>query len=614
MSHIFKRESLLAIPLMLSAFGSSRLWAQSDGGTPGSALRFGIGARALGLAGAYAGIADDATAIYWNPGGLSALIKPELSATHVTLAESTSHDFVGYAAPLKKYGVIGAALIRASSGGFQKRRTPFDAPVPFSVAQNAYMVAFGRKFSGYDFIPGSFALGASLKKVEESVDTAKASGLGADIGVLYRPVESVSIGVVVQNALAPSLTFLSSPVTYTRVYDVSPAYTRSLSQDFKLTMAVRGNYFEGALHPAGGVELQYAGGLRARLGIQAKGLSTGVGMTYRNYQIDYAIQLHQVAANHVVSLRMKFGKTKEELEADIRRGMRSLDENEAKRMAQNYYQQALNFRKEDNLTGAVSSLENAALWDPKNEQFSRKLEEAKTELTQRIGRQVAEASVVQARQQYEQGNLLASMEYWKAVLALDAKHAEALAFIKKINSRLGAQEKLRMAQAQAEIIDVQVARFTARARGLQEQGFFSEAVAEVQRAIKLEPRNRGALALLQQIDASIRQEAKKLIAAAEQAAEQKDYPRAVSAYQAVLKLFPGAAKIKERLAQAQAELSSGVKPEIKKEAERLYFSAVDQYLKKDYQATRQTLGRVFELDPYNEGAKKLKIKLDAASQ
>lgn len=599
---------------MLPAFASPALWAQSDSGTPGSALRLGIGARALGLAGAYGGIADDASAVYWNPAGLCALLKTEMSATHVTLAENTSHDFIGYAAPLKKYGVIGVALIRESSGGFQKRRTPFDAPTSFDVTHSAYSVAFGRQFLGYDFIPGSFALGASLKKVEESVDTAKASGLGADIAALYRPIASVSIGVMVQNVIAPALTFLSSPVTYTRVWDVSPAYTRSLSPDFKMTVAARTNFFEGALHPAGGAELHYAGGLSARLGMESKGLSTGVGATYRNYQLDYTIQLHQVSANHVVSLRMKFGKTKEELEADIRRGMRSLDENEAKRMASNYYRQALNFRKEDNLTGAVSFLENAALWDPQNEQISEKLEEIKVELSSRISRQVAEASIVQALSQYEQGNLLASMEYWKAVLAIDAKNAQALEFIQKINSRLGAQEKSRLAQTQKDIIEVQVARLAARARGLQEQGLLQEAAAEAQRALKIEPSNLGAAALLKDIDSSMRQEAKKFVAQAEQAAEKKDYPQAVSAYQAVLKIFPRATKIKERLAQAQAELQSGVKPEMQKEAERLYFMAVDQYLKKDYQATRQTLNRVFELDPYNAGAKKLKIKLDAALQ
>ncbi|MDD9974878.1 MAG: hypothetical protein OXU27_12775, partial [Candidatus Poribacteria bacterium] len=37
----------------------------------GDFLTNGVGGRALGLGGAYVGIADDATAAYWNPAGIA---------------------------------------------------------------------------------------------------------------------------------------------------------------------------------------------------------------------------------------------------------------------------------------------------------------------------------------------------------------------------------------------------------------------------------------------------------------------------------------------------------------------------------------------------------------
>ncbi len=46
---------------------------------PSSPNPVGSGARALGMAGAFIAIADDATAASWNPGGLAELERPEVA-------------------------------------------------------------------------------------------------------------------------------------------------------------------------------------------------------------------------------------------------------------------------------------------------------------------------------------------------------------------------------------------------------------------------------------------------------------------------------------------------------------------------------------------------------
>lgn len=65
----------------LSLLVSTRSLAQF----PEDALRlslpgFGIGARALGMGGAYSGVANDFSAIYWNPAGLAQMTRAEFSA------------------------------------------------------------------------------------------------------------------------------------------------------------------------------------------------------------------------------------------------------------------------------------------------------------------------------------------------------------------------------------------------------------------------------------------------------------------------------------------------------------------------------------------------------
>jgi len=52
----------------------------------------GAGARAMGLGGAFIGVADDATSIVWNPAGLATLERPELSAVTRYITETVESD------------------------------------------------------------------------------------------------------------------------------------------------------------------------------------------------------------------------------------------------------------------------------------------------------------------------------------------------------------------------------------------------------------------------------------------------------------------------------------------------------------------------------------------
>jgi long-subunit fatty acid transport protein len=60
-----------------------------------SSTGFGIGARALGLGSAYAGIANDYSAIYWNPAGLAQIKMSEFSFGLSTLSYKNNSTFYG---------------------------------------------------------------------------------------------------------------------------------------------------------------------------------------------------------------------------------------------------------------------------------------------------------------------------------------------------------------------------------------------------------------------------------------------------------------------------------------------------------------------------------------
>src|SRR4051812_3130733 len=93
-------------------------WGQAGAG---AFLRQDAGARGAALGGAMTAVVDDASALSWNPAGLSRLAKPEVGASHVTLFEDTSFDFLSGGLATKSWGGFAAGYVRQSSGGFEAR-------------------------------------------------------------------------------------------------------------------------------------------------------------------------------------------------------------------------------------------------------------------------------------------------------------------------------------------------------------------------------------------------------------------------------------------------------------------------------------------------------------
>jgi len=52
--------------------------AAEDGGRPDTFLSYAASARSLGMGKAHIGVADDASAIYWNPAGLQQIKRPDV--------------------------------------------------------------------------------------------------------------------------------------------------------------------------------------------------------------------------------------------------------------------------------------------------------------------------------------------------------------------------------------------------------------------------------------------------------------------------------------------------------------------------------------------------------
>ena len=87
-----KVELVLALFVFLILYFPGKASANRIGGDAYPFLKIGVGARALGMGGAFVAVADDGTAAYWNPAGLGSLGKREVSFMHTSVSGNKFTD------------------------------------------------------------------------------------------------------------------------------------------------------------------------------------------------------------------------------------------------------------------------------------------------------------------------------------------------------------------------------------------------------------------------------------------------------------------------------------------------------------------------------------------
>ena len=76
------------------------------GTTAAAFLNIGVGSRANAMGGAFVAISDDATALYWNPAGMSQCAHPEITLNHSDWFLDIYHEFVGAVMPAGRHSVV----------------------------------------------------------------------------------------------------------------------------------------------------------------------------------------------------------------------------------------------------------------------------------------------------------------------------------------------------------------------------------------------------------------------------------------------------------------------------------------------------------------------------
>ncbi|MFC1480728.1 PorV/PorQ family protein [Candidatus Neomarinimicrobiota bacterium] len=167
------------------------------GTTSAKFLAIGAGARAVSMGGAFVATANDATALYWNPSGITELGRPELIVNQSRWLADINFTYLGVVLPLANAGAVGLSVTAMTMDEMKVTKygvTGDYTGETFKVGSYALGVSYARRLTN------NFAIGGTAKLINEVIEQASATGLAVDVGTLFQtPFWGVRMGVSMSN-------------------------------------------------------------------------------------------------------------------------------------------------------------------------------------------------------------------------------------------------------------------------------------------------------------------------------------------------------------------------------------------------------------------------------
>ena len=190
--------------LLLFCFGNQNFYSQNvskTGTTAASFLEIGVGAAANGMGGAFVGLVNDASALYWNVGGIATLNQYEVILVHTNWIADTRFDYAGLIIPLGDLGNLGLSFTSLSMDDMKVRTVeqPEGTGENFSAGDIAVGISFARHLTD------RFSVGITAKYIKQTIWHMNASAFAIDAGTLFRTdlLGGMTIGAAISNFGTP---------------------------------------------------------------------------------------------------------------------------------------------------------------------------------------------------------------------------------------------------------------------------------------------------------------------------------------------------------------------------------------------------------------------------
>lgn len=155
-----------------------------------------IGARAVAMGGSFVAVADDITAIYWNPAGIARQQKGEIAFIHTEWFADTNFDWGAVAIPLGRFGTVGLNITSLTHADMEIRT--IEQPEGTGEFFSASDLSIGLSYAIN--LTDRFSIGFNGKFVRSEIFNESANSFAIDVGTLFvTRFKGLRIGATITN-------------------------------------------------------------------------------------------------------------------------------------------------------------------------------------------------------------------------------------------------------------------------------------------------------------------------------------------------------------------------------------------------------------------------------
>lgn len=176
----------------------SFLFAQDKVGTAAAQfLQIPIGGKAIAMGGAFTALADDPTALYWNPGAIARTTKNNIYASQTNWLVGSKHQWIAAQFMITDQDVVGVCFNNLDYGQHEKVTTvaePDGTGEFWEASDMAFTISYARDLTD------RFSIGGSVKYIQQKIWHESSNQFALDLGLLFiTQFNGLRIGATMRN-------------------------------------------------------------------------------------------------------------------------------------------------------------------------------------------------------------------------------------------------------------------------------------------------------------------------------------------------------------------------------------------------------------------------------
>jgi len=184
---------IISILLLLIANISFADDEAGKAGQTGAFLKFGLGARALGMGNAFSAVAEGIDAIHYNTAGAAFIKEKRVGFAYHSLSLDRNLNTASFLSLVRNQAVMGLSWINSSVSDVPMRNSDRTLYGNMANNDNLFTLIFAKKANN------DFSFGANLKYIQSKLDNLTSGAVGLDASGLFKFAKFYAVGLSVQD-------------------------------------------------------------------------------------------------------------------------------------------------------------------------------------------------------------------------------------------------------------------------------------------------------------------------------------------------------------------------------------------------------------------------------